>query len=136
MQTALTVIALGLWVAAVLFSLWWLYGGHSAAEPKGDPETPVVVPPEPSMAVVASVEALRKEIHAAERRRPKVVAPEPWRVEFRSGSGRRILGRERRTDRRPTQITYVGMDGLKGSFVQDHQLPDGTWVYRRVSVER
>lgn len=66
-------------------------------------------------------------------RPPKMV---PWRVEFVSGSGRRLLGRETRQDRRTPTIQYRGMDGLNASFSCDHQKSDGTWVYRRVSVEQ
>jgi hypothetical protein len=115
--------------------LGWHYAPHSAPEAEGDPESAVPVPPASGAALDAAVAALRGEIQAAAKRSPGA-RWEPWRVEFLSGSGKRLLGRETRQDRRTPSMVYRGMDGLTGSFVCDHQKADGTWVYRRVSVER
>lgn len=89
-----------------------------------------VLPAPPPMVVEKTVETVREVPRGT---LPKIA---PWKVEFVSGSGRRILGREVRQDRRVPTLVYVGMDGLRGAFTQDHQKADGTWVYRRVSVER
>ena len=111
-----------------VYAGWVAWGWGSAEEPKGTPETPAAVPAAVPDKVAA--ETIR-EVPA------RVRAPEPWKVEFLSGSGRRVLGREKMTGRRAPQIRYVGLDGLTGVFVADHQrTTDGVWEYRRVGVEK
>ena len=132
---------------------WWVWVGSADAE-GGTLETPAVVPAAPVVERVRVVEKPTFVDRVIERVLPapppivvervveKVVAMpvpptgEPWKVEFLSGSGRRVLGRETLTGRRKPTITYVGLDGLKGAFVCTGRRADGTWEYRRVGVER
>ena len=154
MDTLLTVFALGVWLGAAV--VWgWYYFGSSAGEPKGAPETPAPVP----VAVAAQAPVVIQKPSVMERVIERVLpapppivvekviervveaprgvkAPERWKAVFVSGSGRRILGREVYTQRRTPQMSYVGMDGLKGTFVLTGKKDDGSWEYRRVGVER
>lgn len=67
---------------------------------------------------------------------PKPLSVPPIRVEFRSGSGRRVLGVVSLPagQRRP-RLNWQTSEGM-GVFQCDRQAPDGTWIYRRVGVER
>lgn len=58
-------------------------------------------------------------------------------LRLRSGSLQKGLGEVTlpASQRTPT-LSYRTTDGCWSQFVASHQDPDGTWVYRRVGVER
>lgn len=121
-------------VAVVAFSLglgvgYYVWGMRSAEGSVGDP-SPVVVAP--AAKVTLTVDPVRDRLHVSDPARKT----EPWRVAFYSGSGRRLLGRETRRDRRMPTLKYRGMDGLLGVYAVTGQEASGEWVYRRVGVER
>jgi hypothetical protein len=66
---------------------------------------------------------------------PPSVKPVPLvKMRFVSGSGR-VLGETTFRGRRPATFTYRTGDGLLSNFVCS-TCDDGTWVYRRIGVER
>jgi hypothetical protein len=143
----LLAFALGLWAG------WAAFGVPSAAARRGTLETPRPVPAPPVVErVVERPTLVERVIERVLPAPPPVVIEktvetirevpvarlkaEPWKAEFLSGSGRRVLGRETYQTRRMPAMSYVGLDGLRGSFVCAGKRADGVWEYRRVGVER
>ena len=144
-------IAAGVWVGAGL--LWMLYHyGPKLPAPIVNVKVPdPIVIPAPEVIVRGPEPVVVPAPHVTVQAADPVVVPAPvvevirgeaksrgkrLTLKLMDGDCRKELGVMQCDERgRPPQIKHKVGDTLS-IFLQDHQEVDGTWVYRRVGVER